>query len=470
MRKIVRVAALVSVCAALCSAAPFRRGDANQDGKFDIADSITILGYLFGGGTSTCLDALDVNDDGKVDVADPIKLLGHLFAGDLFIPPPFPDCGNDPSEDSLTCAVYNGPNCVTLAVGGIEPASGPAAGGTAVVITGQGFEGGNFTATLCGNPLTNIVVVSDTRVEAVTPAGAAGTVCNLMISTSQGSAALPGAFTYELPPLKGLGIAPSNGPSEGGTLVTITGEGFQGGNLRATLCSVALTGVHIINDTTLEGVTPAGTPGAVCALRITTLAGSATLSNAFTYDQLPPPDCYTDAELKQLMEDQLGIPFCLPSPAYDGDVSSFHVVACPPDRAGTCDDGSLGCNAVIESATPVIDYANGKAQADLTGSSKLPIDVNSTQCTMDITLAGRVSMDVIFADTQWPGIRRVADVRNLAIQVLDLKVKASGGLICSLLAAASDSIKGMLQDELDARAPEFEAEIKAALVGQYICP
>jgi len=28
----------------------------------------------------------------------------------------------------------------------------------------------------------------------------------------------------------------------------------------------------------------------------------------------------------------------------------------------------------------------------------------------------------------------------------------------------------MLQDELDARAPEFEAEIKAALVGQYICP
>ena len=118
----------------------------------------------------------------------------------------------------------------------------------------------------------------------------------------------------------------------------------------------------------------------------------------------------------------------------------------------------------------MIDYANGKAQADLTGSSKLPIDVNSTQCTMDITLAGRVSMDVIFADTQWPGIRRVADVRNLAIQVLDLKVKASGGLICSLLAAASDSIKGMLQDELDARAPEFEAEIKAALVGQYICP
>lgn len=470
MRRMLLVAALVSLCAAFSSADSFRRGDANQDGKHDIADAIKILSFLFGSEPSTCVDALDANDDGKTDIADPIKLLGHLFAGDLYIAPPFPDCGNDPTDDDLTCIAYGGPDCVTLAIGGIAPSSGPAAGGTALVITGEGFLGGGLTATLCGKPLTSLVIVNDTRLEAVTPSGTAGAVCDLTITTSQGTATLAGAFTYATPVLRIAGVTPTNGPAAGGTTLIITGEGFQGGNLTATLCNVSLTGIRILSDTRLEGATPAGTPGAVCSLKITTLAGSATLSNAFTYDELPPPDCYTDAELKALMAEQLDVPFCLPSPAWEGDIIGMHIVACPTDRAGTCEDGSLGCEAVIDSVTPVIDYDNGKAQADLTGHSALPVDVGSTDCVANITLAARVSMDVILEDTQWPGIRRVVDIRNLAIQVTDFNVSATGGFLCSLLGSAAGTMQDTLQDELDARAPEFEAEIEAALVGQYVCP
>jgi len=86
----------------------FMRGDANADGKRDIADAIRVLGYLFGGGTTQlgCLDAADANDEGKVDIADAIKILGHLFALAGPLPEPFAACGADPTPDALTCESF----------------------------------------------------------------------------------------------------------------------------------------------------------------------------------------------------------------------------------------------------------------------------------------------------------------------------------------------------------------------------
>jgi hypothetical protein len=58
---------------------PFRRGDSNADGSFDLSDAVGILGHLFlGGGEPACMAAADVDDDGKVDISDPIRLLGWL--------------------------------------------------------------------------------------------------------------------------------------------------------------------------------------------------------------------------------------------------------------------------------------------------------------------------------------------------------------------------------------------------------
>ncbi len=65
-------------------------GDVNGDAKVDIADAISLLGYLFGGGTKpppVCKKSADANDDGKIDIADAIKILGYLFAqGTLVLP------------------------------------------------------------------------------------------------------------------------------------------------------------------------------------------------------------------------------------------------------------------------------------------------------------------------------------------------------------------------------------------------
>jgi hypothetical protein len=82
----------------------FLRGDANLDDKLDIADPVTVLGYLYLGTASlSCLDAADGNDDGELDIADPIFLLSFLFNGGGAPPAPFPAAGPDPTPDGMEC-------------------------------------------------------------------------------------------------------------------------------------------------------------------------------------------------------------------------------------------------------------------------------------------------------------------------------------------------------------------------------
>ncbi|MCA8958896.1 MAG: lamin tail domain-containing protein [Planctomycetes bacterium] len=83
---------------------PFIRGDANDDGAFDLGDPVHILGVLFSGGApTTCPKASDANDDGFLDISDPIFMLNALFTGGLLPPAPYPACGIDPTEDTLEC-------------------------------------------------------------------------------------------------------------------------------------------------------------------------------------------------------------------------------------------------------------------------------------------------------------------------------------------------------------------------------
>lgn len=83
----------------------FRRADSNADGAVNISDPIHTLGFLFLGGTEplTCADAADANDDGAVNLSDAVYTLDHLFRGSAAPPPPFPDCGVDPTLDGIDC-------------------------------------------------------------------------------------------------------------------------------------------------------------------------------------------------------------------------------------------------------------------------------------------------------------------------------------------------------------------------------
>ena len=82
----------------------FLRGDANGDGRVDIADPVMILLHLFKDYTIPCQKAADADDDGKIRVNDAQYLLNYLFLGGRAIPPPFPQPGTDPTQDDLSCA------------------------------------------------------------------------------------------------------------------------------------------------------------------------------------------------------------------------------------------------------------------------------------------------------------------------------------------------------------------------------
>lgn len=99
----------LSVCdVSLAQPAEFIRGDANADGQIDISDPIAVLSSLFGAPALQlpCADSADANDSGTVNIADAITLLSFLFQGSpAQLPSPFPDCGGDPTSDTLGCGV-----------------------------------------------------------------------------------------------------------------------------------------------------------------------------------------------------------------------------------------------------------------------------------------------------------------------------------------------------------------------------
>ena len=84
----------------------FFRGDANGDEEVNVSDPQFILNYLFVSGSDalSCFDAADANDDGRVNIADAVTLLSFLFGGVSTLPPPYPDRGFDPTNDSISCS------------------------------------------------------------------------------------------------------------------------------------------------------------------------------------------------------------------------------------------------------------------------------------------------------------------------------------------------------------------------------
>lgn len=79
-------------------------------------------------------------------------------------------------------------------VASVAPATGAAAGGTAITITGTDLDG-VVSGTLGGTALTNVVVVNPRKVTATAPAHAAGLV-NLVLADDSGAVTKTGAFTY----------------------------------------------------------------------------------------------------------------------------------------------------------------------------------------------------------------------------------------------------------------------------------
>jgi acid phosphatase len=83
-------------------------------------------------------------------------------------------------------------------VSGVNPTSGPTAGGTSVTISGTGFAAG-ATVTFGGTTASGVLVNNSTTITATTPAHAAGAVDVVVTNSTGQSGSKTNAFTYNPP-------------------------------------------------------------------------------------------------------------------------------------------------------------------------------------------------------------------------------------------------------------------------------
>jgi len=83
----------------------FYRGDADGNGRINVADAVLIIQIVVGnlGARYNCPDALDANDDGNNNLADAIPVLVWVFQNGANLPAPFGACGADLTDDELGC-------------------------------------------------------------------------------------------------------------------------------------------------------------------------------------------------------------------------------------------------------------------------------------------------------------------------------------------------------------------------------
>jgi len=168
----------------------------------------------------------------------------------------------------------------TARVDAVSPATGPAAGGTAIVITGAGFATG-ASVRVGALPASDVRVVDATRIEAVTGPGSPGPA-DVRVTQSGMDVVAPGAFTYQGQPAVWV-VDPPSGAVAGGTRVRILGTGFPvGQTVTVSFGGNAASNVVVIDSNTIEARTPRGLPGP-CAVRVTGGDVEATHPNGFSY-------------------------------------------------------------------------------------------------------------------------------------------------------------------------------------------
>jgi PKD repeat protein len=231
---------------------------------------------------TTSLGSFGTDGSGKPITTETLKLLGgnattSLFAGST--------AGTaqilaqvDTSQGQTTVPIQQPGPPPPFYLTSIQPNFGPASGGQQVKITGAGITAP--VRVLIGGVVAKVSAVTSTQITAVTPRSKtpldAGStlsvdvmVTNAIDQTSPVSDTLAGGYTYsgaDVPtPPAVFAVSPDSGPNDGGTLVTILGQGFVppvqvlfGTGTSSQFNGLAATVVSA-TDTTIQARTPAAT-------------------------------------------------------------------------------------------------------------------------------------------------------------------------------------------------------------------
>lgn len=175
-------------------------------------------------------------------------------------------------------------------VTGVSPATGPAAGGTSVTLSGDGFSAAS--AVYFGTtPAASYTVNNDNSITAVSAAdtsGASPDTMDMAVASAGGTSftSTNDQYTFYGQPSV-TKVSPNRGPLSGGYYVTVTGTNFVG--TTAVNDGDTPTAFQVINNSTLSVyIVPGESAGDQIGITVTSLGGTgpATPADQFTYS--PP--------------------------------------------------------------------------------------------------------------------------------------------------------------------------------------
>ncbi len=153
------------------------------------------------------------------------------------------------------------PNAGSIEVTSVSPASGPAEGGTEIVIEGRGFVPG-MAVRLGALPVVGLRFEGPTRVRATTPPGSPGRA-DVRIIASGAIAEGRALFRYESAPAIWT-LDPASGSIAGGTRVILRGAGFPvGSSVSLWIGNGQARDVVVVSETEIIATTPPGAVGLV---------------------------------------------------------------------------------------------------------------------------------------------------------------------------------------------------------------
>lgn len=233
---------------------------------------ITIRGKYFGAGTTVDFGGTLAAVFNQVSSEELTARTPAHAAGTVAINVVQTD-GNNTAHNSFTF--------LGAEVTAVNPARGPAAGATAITITGRRFGAGT-TVTVGGVPAINVVVAGDGNSITAQTAAAAAAIADVVVqNVGDPAVTLAGAFTL----VAGAGITevePDSGVEDGGTSITITGHDFTQG-AQVAVGGVPATDVTLVSSTTLTATTGAHAGGNVDVTVTNADGATATAAGAFTY-------------------------------------------------------------------------------------------------------------------------------------------------------------------------------------------
>ncbi|HIA02723.1 MAG TPA: hypothetical protein EYN66_12580, partial [Myxococcales bacterium] len=162
----------------------------------------------------------------------------------------------------------------------VDPPEGHLKGGEPVTIKGSGFSQGIPAVLLGGSAAINVQVVDDMTLHFTTPAASKMGPVDLFVSNEQGLAVLKdGFFYYNLPTVDT--VVPAAGSVDGGTEVTLSGDGFVDG-AKVYFGEIESPKSTFVDANTLKSITPPGAEGAVDVI-VETQYGAGGIPGGYIY-------------------------------------------------------------------------------------------------------------------------------------------------------------------------------------------